>query len=53
VNVWSSATFQWIVAPADKVLVTGKNTFELCGGGSSSSGDSITIGQNTLTAIKY
>jgi hypothetical protein len=42
-----SAAFQWVVLPGDG-LVKGNNTFELCGGGASSSSDSITIGENTL-----
>jgi len=49
---YTSATFQWIVFPSDGVLKTGKNTFELCGGGKNSASDSITIGQNTLTVQK-
>lgn len=49
---YTSATFQWIVFPSDGVLKTGKNTFELCGGGKNSPSDSITIGQNTLTVQK-
>jgi hypothetical protein len=44
-----NATIQWIVLPSDEVLVKGKNTFELCGGGRHSSTDSITLGTNTLT----
>jgi hypothetical protein len=51
--IWSGATLQWVILPADDVLVKGTNTFELCGGGLSSSSDSITIGQNTLSVAKY
>lgn len=49
---WNSAAFQWVILPTDKVLVKGANTFELCGGGKSSSTDSITIGQNSLAVQK-
>jgi hypothetical protein len=51
-SAYTSATFQWVVLPTDGVLVKGKNTFELCGGGKNSSSDSITIGANTLTVAK-
>ncbi len=44
----TAASFQWIVMPSDGVLVTGKNTFELCGGGKNSPTDSLTLGLNTL-----
>jgi hypothetical protein len=48
-----TATFQWIIEPGDGVLVTGKNTFELCGGGDGNAkDDSINISQNTLTVVK-
>jgi hypothetical protein len=49
-----TVTFQWIVEPGDGVLMPGtSNTFELCGGGDDSvTGDSISIGQNTLTVAK-
>jgi len=47
-----TATFQWVIEPSDGVLVkSATNTFELCGGGNST-GDSITISQNTLTVAK-
>ena len=46
-------TFQWVISPSDGVLKTGANTFELCGGGASSASDSLTIYNNTLTAIPY
>jgi hypothetical protein len=52
-GIWSSATMQWVVEPTDGVLVKGENTFALCGGGLTSSSDSITIGQNTLSVAKY
>jgi hypothetical protein len=45
----TAAAFQWVILPDDGVLVKGKNTFELCGGGKNSSSDSITIGDNTLS----
>lgn len=50
-----TATFQWVVQPADGVLLAGKsNTFELCGGGGDNvSGDSVTVVQNTLTVEKF
>ncbi len=41
--------FQWIILPSDDVLVKGVNTFELCGGGTNSSSDSIAIYDNTLS----
>ena len=43
-------TFQWVILPSDGVLKTGANTFELCGGGATSSSDSVTIYDNTLSA---
>ncbi len=49
---YATASFQWVVLPSDGVLVTGLNTFELCGGGKNSPSDSITIGQNTLVVAK-
>jgi hypothetical protein len=49
---WNSGAFQWVILPSDGLLVKGLNTFELCGGGKSSSSDSITIGQNTLAVQK-
>lgn len=52
-GIWSNASFQWVVEPTDGVLVAGTNTFELCGGGLSSSSDSISIGQNTLSVKKF
>jgi hypothetical protein len=51
-SAYTSASFQWVVLPSDGVLVKGKNTFELCGGGKNSASDSITIGANTLTVAK-
>lgn len=45
----TAAAFQWVILPSDGVLVRGTNTFELCGGGKNSSGDSLTIGLNTLS----
>jgi hypothetical protein len=50
-----TVTFQWVVLPADGVLLDGKtNTFELCGGGGDNvAGDSVTVVQNTLTAEKF
>ena len=48
-----TATFQWVIEPSDGVLIVGKNTFELCGGGDDTvPGDSINISQNTLTVTK-
>jgi hypothetical protein len=44
----TAASFQWMVLPKDRLLVTGSNTFELCGGGKNSPDDSLTIGLNTL-----
>lgn len=52
-GIWSNASVQWVIEPADGVLVKGANTFELCGGGLTFSSDSITIGQNTLSVAKY
>jgi hypothetical protein len=46
----TAASFQWIILPSDGVLVKGKNTFEVCGGGQHSTDDSISFGDNTLTA---
>jgi hypothetical protein len=46
-----TATYQWVILPSDGLLVSGKNTFEVCGGGNSS-GDAVTIGVNTLTVAK-
>jgi hypothetical protein len=47
---FSHISFQWIILPSDGVLVAGKNTFVLCGGGLSFSSDSISILDNTLFA---
>jgi len=46
---FSSTTFQWVILPGDGVLVKGLNSFEVCGGGKSSSTDEISIGDNALT----
>jgi hypothetical protein len=51
-SAYTTASFQWVILPADGVLVKGLNTFALCGGGKNSASDSITIGQNTLTVAK-
>lgn len=50
-SAFTSITFQWVVLPTDGELVTGANTFELCGGGKNSSSDSISIGENTLMVV--
>ncbi len=52
-GIYSSATIQWVILPTDGVLITGTNTFELCGGGLNNSSDSITIGQNTLSVALF
>lgn len=52
-GIYSSATIQWVILPTDGVLAAGTNTFELCGGGLNNSGDSITIGQNTLSVAPF
>ena len=47
---YSSRTFQWIVMPGDYKLVRGKNVLTVCGGGTNSASDTITLGFNTLSA---
>ena len=49
----SNATFQFVIFPKDNVLMSGANSFELCGGGKLHATDSITFGLQTLTVSKY
>jgi hypothetical protein len=46
-----NTTHQWVVLP-NSGLVKDNNTFALCGGGDTEIGDTITIGESTLTVIK-
>ena len=46
-NFFDSQTFQWFIQPNDG-LVTGKNTFTLCGGALSSPTATILLGFNTM-----
>ncbi len=47
---YTSKTFQWIILPGDYKLARGRNVIQLCGGGTSSADDSITLGFYTLSA---
>ncbi len=47
---YTSKTFQWIILPGDYKLTRGRNVIQLCGGGTSSTDDSITLGFYTLSA---
>jgi hypothetical protein len=44
---FGNASYQWVVNPSDG-LKAGKNTFELCGGGSEGESSTIVLGFNTL-----
>jgi hypothetical protein len=46
---FTNADFQWTVNPSDG-LVSGINTFTLCGGSTASNTNAITLGYNSLTA---
>jgi hypothetical protein len=51
-SAYTSSSFQWVILPADDVLIKGVNKFELCGGGKNSASDSFIVGANTLTVAK-
>jgi hypothetical protein len=45
---FGNISYQWVINPSDG-LKTGKNTFELCGGGSEGDSSTIVVGFNTLS----
>jgi hypothetical protein len=50
-SIFFPAAYMWVIDSGDGVLVTGKNTFELCGGGAPGySSGTLLIGYNTLAA---
>jgi hypothetical protein len=44
---FGNVNYQWVINPSDDLKV-GKNTFELCGGGSEGDSSTIVLGFNTL-----